>query len=42
MFEPIMTKPHPTRQGFWFEIWPMTYGKGRIVETDGVTVDSSW
>ena len=37
-----MREPHPTRPGWGYEIVPMTYGKYRIVLTDGWSVDDGW
>lgn len=30
------------RPGFRFEIVPMTYGKFRLIETDGKSVERAW
>lgn len=40
--ETLLGKPHPSEPGWAYEVWAMTYGKGRIVETDGQVVTNSW
>ncbi len=30
------------RAGWWAEITPLTYGRVRIIITDGTFVDNSW
>ena len=32
----------PIREGWWVEIVPLTYGRTRIVVTDGAWVENSW
>ena len=36
------TKPHPTRDGWFYDIHKMTFGKYRILLTDGLFIDSNW
>lgn len=36
-------KPGSNRQmGWWYEITPLTYGRARIILTDGTYVDDGW
>lgn len=40
-----MTKPttrFETRAGWRLEVIPLTFGRARIVHTDGVTLDAFW
>lgn len=30
------------RDDAWYEVMPLTFGRGRIVLTDGVIVDEFW
>lgn len=30
------------QMGWWYEIWPLTFGRARIILTDGYSVDSGW
>ena len=34
--------PHPDKPGYYFDIWPMTYGKFRLIITDGFSVYDGW
>ncbi len=30
------------REGWWAEIVPLTYGRARIIVTDGTLIENSW
>lgn len=32
----------PVRPGWWAEIVPLTYGRARIIVTDGYSVEHGW
>ena len=36
-----MNKQHP-KNGYWVEIMPLTFGRSRIIVTDGHLVDDGW
>lgn len=37
-----MDPKKPLRTGWWAEVIPLTYGRARIIVTDGSSVDDSW
>ena len=38
---PLFAKPHPDGRRA-IEVWPLTFGRARIVLTDGHTNDDLW
>ncbi len=38
----VMKKDHPTKPGWWYEVQLATFGKAKILRTDGFYVEDNW